>query len=799
MAMVMLWRMPAVADDTAGYRLPPGAIADLVDAPPTPSVSISPDRRWMLIMPRTSLPMIEELSQPELRLAGLRINPTTNGTSRGSHFTQLTIRDIVDGSDRDVTGLAPGTRIGFPRWSPDNQRIAFPITLDDGIELWIADLETARARKLTDGLLNYTFGGAFNWARDGQSLLARFVPPERGDPPGAPTVPPGPNVLENIGREAPARTYQDLLKSPHDEALFDYYCTSQIARVALDGTTTPLGTAGLRTRMSHSPDGRFILVETIQRPYSYLVPSSRFPKRVEVWNRDGEVVQQIADIPLAEEVPIAFGSVRTGPRSLNWRADAPATLVWAEALDGGDARVETDERDRVLMLPAPFSDLPIEIATLGLRFSGVTWGSDELALVSSSWRRTRRTRTWIVKPGIPDAPQQVLFDRSSEDRYGDPGSPLLRRNQYGESVLRTGDDGNTLFLSGSGASPEGDRPFLDRLDLTTTKTERLWRSEAPYYESVVDFLSDDLRRVVTRRESKTVPANYFIRDLDDGELTRLTDFPHPMPQFKDVQLELIRYERSDGVALTAKLYLPPGYNAEDGPLPMLMWAYPREFKSAQAAGQLTGSPHRFVRVSLHSALLWLLEGYAVLDGPTMPIVGEGDEEPNDHFIEQLVSSASAAIDEVVRRGVADPERIAIGGHSYGAFMTANLLAHSDLFRAGIARSGAYNRTLTPFGFQAEQRTLWESPDTYFTMSPFMHAEKVNEPILLIHGEADNNSGTFPLQSQRYYAALKGHGATARLVMLPHESHGYRARESVMHMLWEMTTWLDTYVKNASPR
>ena len=437
--------------------------------------------------------------------------------------------------------------------------------------------------------------------------------------------------------------------------------------------------------------------------------------------------------------------------------------------------------------------------TIGLRFSGISWGNDDLAIINSWWWKTRQIQAWTTRPGKPDAEPNLLIDRSWEDRYGDPGQPLTRRTDKGTWVLLTADKGKTLFLKGNGASPEGDRPFLDEFDLATHETTRLFHSEAPYYESPVRLFDVNKRLLLTRRESITEPPNYFMRDLKKNEMTQVTTFPHPTPQFKDVQKEMIRYQRADSLQLTATLYLPADYNSDDGPLPMLMWAYPQEFKSADAAGQVTDSPFRFVRIGWSSPLLWLAHGYAVLDDPTMPIVGEGDEEPNDSFVEQLVSSAQAAVDEVVRRGVADPERLAIGGHSYGAFMTANLLAHSDLFRLGIARSGAYNRTLTPFGFQAEERTLWESPEIYFGMSPFMHAEKINEPILLIHGEADNNSGTYPLQSKRFYAALKGHGAIARLVMLPHESHGYRARESVLHMLYESADWLDRYVKNAEPR
>ncbi|MFQ5421974.1 MAG: alpha/beta hydrolase family protein, partial [Anaerolineae bacterium] len=479
-----------------------------------------------------------------------------------------------------------------------------------------------------------------------------------------------------------------------------------------------------------------------------------------------------------------------------WRSDAPATLYWAEAQDGGNPRKKAEIRDHIYTLSAPFSGKPKFLTELGNRYSGIQWGNDKLALVSEWWWPTRKIRTWIIQPDAAKVTKDLLFDYSWQDRYNAPGNPMMKINSYGHSVLLTGNKGRTLYLTGSGASPEGDRPFLDELNLATKKTTRLWRSQAPYYEQPTRLLDVGKMRLLTRRESKKEPPNYFIRDLKKDQISQLTHFPHPTPALADVQKEMIRYERADGVTLTANLYLPPGYKPEDGPLPMFMWAYPREFKSAKAAAQVIGSPHRFVRVSPTSAIVWLAMGYAVLDGPTMPIIGEGDKEPNDTYVEQLVASAKAAVEEVVRRGVAEPGRIAIGGHSYGAFMTANLLAHSDLFSAGVARSGAYNRSLTPFGFQAEERTFWEAPEIYFAMSPFMHANKVNEPILLIHGEADNNSGTFPIQSKRFYAAIKGHGGKARLVMLPHESHGYRARESILHTLWETNRWLEKYVKNA---
>jgi dipeptidyl aminopeptidase/acylaminoacyl peptidase len=662
------------------------------------------------------------------------------------------------------------------------------------------------------------------------------------------------------------------LKNAHDEALFEHHLRAQGVLVALAGEQTRLGSPGLLRRIEPAPGGEHFLVEALHRPFSYLVPAHRFPYRVEVWDRQGSAVQVIADLPLAEEVPIAFDAVPTGRRAFGWRADAPATLHWTEAEDGGDPKTEAEVRDRVYLLDAPFNAPPRPFAALGHRYAGIRWGTDDLALVMESWWETRNERTWIVAPtpspspspspslslprqsatgaplprqsatgarhplaplagtrprqnatGAPPPGQsRLLWDRSWEDRYGDPGDPLTRPTSTGTRVLLTGEDGQSLFLAGAGASPEGDRPFLDRLDLVTRRTTRLWRSEAPYYERPVEILDTRAPRFLTLRESREEPPNLFLRDgagaggtdrraLNDARITdaprrprtapprALTRFPHPAPQLVGARKELIQYERADGVKLSGTLYLPPGYSPEKGPLPLLMWAYPNEYKSAEAASQVRDSPYRFARPGWGSPLFWLTQGFAILDNPSMPIVGEGEREPNDRYVEQLVASARAAVEEVVRRGVADANRIAVGGHSYGAFMTANLLAHSDLFRAGIARSGAYNRTLTPFGFQAEERTLWEAPEVYARMSPFMHAEKIREPILLIHGEADNNSGTFPMQSERLFNALKGHGGTARLVILPLESHGYQARESVMHMLWEMTEWLERYVKHAPPR
>ena len=780
------------------YKMPPKAIADLVDAPGTPGVSVSPNKKHILILERASLPSIEELSQPELRLAGLRINPVTNGRSRTRYYTGMIIQDLGSGTQKRVKGLPKNGRISNVSWSPNAKHIAVTVTHGAQINLYLVKAASGRASLLLKTPLNAIYGSPFSWLSDSKSILAKTILSGRGEPPRPSLVPQGPVIQENMGKIAPVRTYQDLLTNAHDEALFAYYMNAQMVLVNLKGKAKNIGKPGMIRFAEPSPNGKYILMKTIHRPFSYLVPVYRFPMRVDVLDIHGKTISVLRDMPLAESLPKGFGAVLTGPRSFDWRADAGAVIYYVNALDGGDPKAAADFRDEIFTMDAPFNQSAQSLMQLDLRYAGIMWGNDHIALAYTREWGTRRTTTWLMNPDKPAAPKKII-DRLYEDRYSDPGSPMLHRNKYGRNVLLFGQDGETVFLSGVGASPDGDRPFVDEFNLMNGQSKRLWRSDSPYYERPVTMIDGEKQVVLTSRETTEEPVNYYLRNMADGSVDPVTNFTHPYPQMKGVYKEMITYKRHDGIDLSATLYLPPGRKPGDGPLPLLMWAYPREFKTAKAASQVVGSPHRFVRISPTSPLIMLSYGYAVLSGPTMPVIGEGDKEPNDTYIKQLVSSAQAAADEMVKRGITTPDQMAIGGHSYGAFMVANLLAHSDIYQAGIARSGAYNRTLTPFGFQAEERTFWEAPEVYFAMSPFMHTQKVNEPILLIHGEADNNSGTFPVQSKRYYHALKGHGATAKLVMLPHESHGYRARESVMHMLWETANWLDTYVKKGDKK
>jgi len=793
-----LFLVPARMHAQDGYKQPPDPIRQILDAEPTPLVSVSPDRSWLLLLERNALPSIAEVAAPEVQLAGDRIDPRTNGRSRDITYKGLRLRGVTGTTERRIA-TPDDARIGTPLWSPNGRHIAFAVTGDSGIALHVADVATGESRRLGELAMNGATGAPCAWMSSSAALLCKTVPAGRGPAPSALATPAGPIVQESEGRAAPNRTYQDLLQSPADEALFDHYFTSQLAVVPLDGAPALLGEPAAYVDAKPSPDGNYVLTARVHRPYSYVVPMSRFPTKIEVWDASGRVVKQIADRPLLEEMSTAFDAVEPGPRDVAWRADAPATLVWSQALDDGDPARDVPKRDRVYTLAAPFTASPAALADLDFRASGVTWARDDLALVDELWWKTRRTRTWVVNPSAPAGAPRLLFDRSAEDRYADPGRFATAVSARGTRVLLTTPDGRAAYLLGQGASGEGDRPFLDRVDLASGKRARLWRSAAPYYEEVVAVVDRDGRRAITRRESVKEPPNYYLRQVGRKDaLTRLTSFVDPAPQFAGVTSRLITYKRPDGVQLSATMYLPAGYSTEQGPLPFFFWAYPQEFKTAAAAAQVRGSPYRFTRPTGASHLFLLTQGYGVLDGPTMPIVGEGDEEPNDTYTEQLVASARAAVDEVVRLGVADRERVAVGGHSYGAFMTANLLAHSSLFRAGIARSGAYNRTLTPFGFQAEERPYWKARAIYEKMSPFTYADSIKAPILLIHGMADDNSGTFPIQSERFFAALKGNGAKVRYVQLPAEAHGYRARESVGHTLWEMVNWLDTYVK-AEPK
>lgn len=786
----------AFGQENLTYQKPPKEILDLVDVPLAPSVLMDNDKEVMLLLYRDAYKTIVELSREELRLGGLRIDPATNIGSRTTYYNNVEIKKTGDASGAaiQVTGLPGLPRLANFTWSPDQKKMAFTHTAKESVEIWVLDIPTAKAMRIIEARINANMGGVINWFEDSQSLLVKMISPGRKPLIDvAHAIPTGPTISVADGRKAQNRTYQDLLKNKNDEQNFEQLALSQLYKVNLDGSSELWLKSAMYSRISFSPDGNYVMVTTVEKPFSYLVPYYRFPSNATIYTKEAKNVETVLTVPLIEDLPKGFMATRQGRRSMSWRADKPSTLVFAEALDGGDPANEAEFRDEIFLLEAPFNGEPISLLKTRNRFSYIQWGNDEIAVAHDRWWKNRNTKTYVFNPSDASQEPVILFDRNYQDRYNDPGTFVQERNEMGSYILSL--KGSQAYLLGSGYSKEGQFPFLDRIDLSTKKTKRLYQSQ---YTDRLERLNEydvTKKRLLVRIESPTDYPSYYFRDLKKGTLDRITAFANPFKSIQDVHKEVIAYKRDDGLELSGTLYLPVGYDMEKKEkMPMILWAYPREYKDKSTASQSTANPNRFTYPSYGSPIYWVARGYVVLDGAAFPIVGEGDAEPNDSFRKQLVANGKAAIDAVDRLGYIDRNKVAVGGHSYGAFMVTNLLSHSDLFAAGIARSGAYNRTLTPFGFQREERTYWEAPEVYYTMSPFMHADKMKTPLLLIHGEADNNSGTYPLQSTRYFNALKGLGATVRLVMLPRESHGYAAKESILHMLWEQDTWLEKYVK-----
>ena len=774
------------------YKLPPKEIVDLLLAKPTPNVSIDDKGEWMLFTESNSYPSVAELAEEELRIAGLRIDPKNFSTSRQNFINNLWLKNISSGKEYRISGLPVKLRAGNVRWSPDDKKIAFTQNNDNRVDLYVVDVASQKAMKVNQQALNIVLGGAYQWYDD-NSLLYKIVVKPASAVPRKPSMPSGPAIQENLGKVAPSRTYEDLIKTPYDEQLFEFYATAQLVKNA-KGVETKIGAPAIYSSIAVSPSNKYLMVRTIKKPFSYLVPAFGFPSVVAIVDINGKLVKQLADLPSSELAPAGFDNVQNVPRGFDWRDDEPATVVWAMPLDSGLIRKKTDYHDAVYSLTAPFVDQPKELFKTQMRYRGVQWGNSTLALIVEGLAAKQITRTdrYNFSTGL----LEKLWERNTTDAYSNPGSPFTEKNKFGRDVILVGKDNDIVMNNALGSSPKGDLPFISLFKLDTKENKIVWRSDEDHFEAAVQLIGDGI--FISRRESEKETPNYYIRDIHDNRLLPLTDFKNPYPSLDGITKEKIKYKRADGVDLTGDLYLPKGYNwKRDGKLPVFIWAYPAEYNSAADAGQVRGSQHRFTLIGWGSPVFLVTQGYAVLNNAEMPIVStDKEKKPNDNFTEQLRMNAEAAITALDSMGVGDRNRVAVGGHSYGAFMTANLLAHTNLFKAGIARSGAYNRSLTPFGFQNEDRTYWDDPKLYFDMSPFSFANKIKTPLLLIHGEMDDNPGTFPIQSERMYNAVKGFGGTVRYVVLPYEAHGYRGKENLLHMLYEMNSWMDKYVKNA---
>lgn len=784
------------AQENLKFQLPPKEILELADYERAPSVNMDSKKQLMILSYRNTYKTLEDLNQEEMRLGGLRINPITNISSTATFINNIKLKRITDKTESQVSGLPNNPRIANYSLSPDEKKLAFTHTTPTGNELWIVDLNTFQAKKLTGPILNANMGNPISWFKDSQSLLIRAIPknkPQLIDE--KKNIPDGPIVSVSEGVVSQNRTYQDLLKNKTDEANFDALATSELLKVDLNGNTSAFLPSALYSWVSFSPDGNYVMANTIEKPYSYIVPYNRFPQKTTVYNQQGQLVQVVNEMPLNEIQPKGFSSTRTGKRNMSWRADAPATLFFVEALDGGDQAKEVTHRDELFLWEAPFKNAPTSFFKTQQRFSGVQWGTQDFALVMDMWYDTRNTKTYVVNPSLKENQTRIMFDRNYQDVYGDPGEFETKRNDFGQNVLAI--EKGKLYLIGEGHTKEGQFPFIDEMDSQTFQKKRLYTSTfKDKKEDLLSFIDINKGEVLVQIQSKNEFPNYYTRNLKSKKITPLTQFKNPFESLNKVHKELVNYKRKDGVELSGTLYLPAGYDkTKKEKLPLLIWAYPREYKDKSTAGQSTQNPNDFTFPYYGSFVYWVTRGYAVLDDAAFPIVGEGDQEPNDTFIEQLVANAEAAIDAIDKMGYINRNKVGVGGHSYGAFMTANLLTHSNLFACGIARSGAYNRTLTPFGFQSEQRNYWDVPEIYNTMSPFMNAHKLKTPMLLTHGEADNNPGTFTLQTERYFQALKNLGAPVRMVILPKESHGYVARENILHLLWEQDQFLEQHLKN----
>jgi dipeptidyl aminopeptidase/acylaminoacyl peptidase len=807
---------PGASTGASGYNQPPKNILDVMLAPSPPAPIVSPTEDAILLVSWQDYPSISRVATPFLRLAGARVEPRNHSkhdTPGGYGITPCARSfDLVHVADRAQVHVAlPANACpGQPVWSADGKRFAFVNISTDSVELWIGDGSTGAVRRVPGARLNPMFDDAIQWMPDQRTLLVKLVPEGMGAPPPELVAPIGPSIQETEGQKGESSTYEnrDTLGNKHDEDLFDYYAASQLALVAAaNAAITPLGKPANYESLTPAPDGRHILVTAIRKPYSYVTTYDRFPKEVEAWDVSDIShvhVHTVASLPLADRVPV--NGVPLGPRDFSWRATEPATLLWAEALDGGDWNVQVPNRDKIMLQKAPFSSPAVEIARTEQRYAGFDWSEQSSAALLNEYDLNRLwRRSFLMDVDDPGQKPRLLWDLSMDERYKNPGYPVYRQLANGQRVVRLG--AGSIYLQGPGSSPDGDRPFLDRLNLNTLKSERLFRSDKTCYERFLSFTGTDTRTFITWHQSPSDPPNAFARTIGqsvsapDGEAVfastslAITHIPDPAPAVRAIKKRLVKYKRADGLDLSFTLYTPPGYQ-EGTRVPAILYAYPLDYAEASTAGQVAGSQETFTQLRQYRLLL--LAGYAIIDNAAFPIIGD-PKKAYDTYLEQLVADAKAAVDEAVSLGVADPDRIGVTGHSHGALMTVNLVAHSDLFRAGVATSGSYNKTLTPFGFQNERRSVWAATDVYLKVSPFFSADKLKTPLLLMHGAEDANPGTITLQSIKLYEAIRGNGGTARLVLLPHEPHLYTALESNEQEVYEMLRWFDKYVKDAPPR
>jgi dipeptidyl aminopeptidase/acylaminoacyl peptidase len=723
-------------------------IEHLLEAEPLPPVVVDPTGRYAVLVHERQLLPMGRLAEPAIELAGHMINPLTGAAHAPLDYYGLTLIDL--GSREQIPLVLPRDAVfGYPKWAPDGSRFAFTLTRSRGTELWIGEPGEARARLLASAI-DGARGSPCVWTADSRRLLCRFVAfrdnrrvfDAIADRLAGEALPGEPTILSEGQTKRLLETQLGLVDSVSSQRY-------SIGAPAAFESVVP------------APGQAFLLVTRIAEPYPQVTGLNVAERVVEIWDRFGRLVRRLP----------------TRARAVEWRASKPATLTWVE---------QRDDADHIMVLAPPYSGSPLEAFELPNRFSGLRWiGDSSAALVSDYDSSRRRTDLWYVDFDATDSAPRLVTGYSSDSAR----LPLMTTDSRGFATLRA--YGNGFYLRGEELDGPRRRPFLEHVALDTGTRRRVWQAGEEGFEGLVEILSPDAQLLLTRRETSTAPPNYFVSASTRPVHWPLTHFEHPAPPLAAAHHVRLEYRRDDGVDLAASLYLPPGYQ-RGSPLPLVLWAYPRQISAGDAA-KIIGAEGTFMTFARAFRLFFLLRGYAVLDDVSMPIIGS-EGEANDTFVEQVVANAAAAIDAAESTGLIDAKRVGVAGHSYGAFMVANLLAHSRLFAAGVAMSGAYNRTLTPFGFQTERRTLWQATETYLAMSPLLYSDNIEAPLLLVHGLKDDNAGTSPQQSLQFYQAIRGNGGDVELLLLPWEGHSYRGRESVLKTAAQMLRWFDDHLK-----
>ena len=790
--IILLLGLNLFASDSV-YQLPCERIVEIFDRPLHPLVSVLHGQDKMMSYDLSIYIPLEWLAQEVVHYGEINIYSRSRSRPRVNFHSGIHVVDISSATKGLEETSFHSTRLDLPKNSafgggmPSfSGHALFTIEyLYDRMVLWHVDTSTYETRVLLDGGLTQVTNSVASWFPDNVNLLVSLIPENMEKPELASNVPTGPIIRETTGRESRIITRPNLIQDSHEEALFEYYATTQLGVLnTITGELRRIGSPGVITSTLVSPNSRFVLVHEHIKPFSKTVAYWHFPSRWYVYdlveNREIELVRHPQAVP-------QFGRVQTGKRWFSWHPLMDASLIYVEALDGGESNAPATYRDDIRLLNHPFRGNGRRLFRTAQRLQEISFIDRDTYILSEFEWRTNTTITTLVNSRNR---RHQISRRHIRAIYDSPGSPVTYTTNRGQTlVLR---QGNYIFFIGDGVSRDSRVPFVDKLNVNTFVRQRIVEFDEEDFVQILDFYNNNPERLLILRQNRTTPNNMFLVNLADNTEIALTQIVDNVPELTNLPTRVIRYMREDGVQLSGLLYLPANFDGSER-IPLLMSAYPREFIDAATASQIVNQDNRFVRPFGSSNLYMCLDNVAVLVNAAFPIIGD-TETANNTFIEQSIMNARAAIDYLYEEGIIDRDKVVISGHSYGAFMVLNMLAHSDLFAGGIAQNGAYNRTLTPFGFQSERRSLWQARDTYINLSPFLFANQIQAPLLLIHSTEDTNPGTFPLQSRRLFEALEGLGKTARYVQLPLEGHNYRARETHLHLLWEYQKFFDDFIR-----